>query len=173
MIVGVNEAWRDFGRRNGLRVPNFGLGKSYLQCCQSDPASLQVANDLRDLLTGKLDLLTRIYPCDSPTEKRWFYLIGLPLSLKGRSGAALLHVCLTPFLRLQMLSGTERPKKTSLGGIERKIALDVVAKRVETSSLEALSSQLAAMLTADHRVRSSSLPKGDAERIEALSKRQR
>ena len=173
-IVGVNQAWRDFGRRNGLRMPNFGVGKSYLQYCQSErPESLRFVKDLRDLLAGKLDLLTRIYPCDSPTEKRWFYLFGLPLSLQGRSGAALLHVSLTPFLRPQMLTSEERPSKAGHGGIERKINLDLVAKSVETSSLEALSSQLTAMLTAGHRVPSSSSPKGDAERIEAcLSKRQ-
>jgi DNA-binding CsgD family transcriptional regulator len=173
-IVGVNEAWEDFGRHNGLRIPNFGVGKSYLQYCQSErPNSSLLVKDLKDLLAGKLDLLTRIYPCDSPTEKRWFYLIGLPLSLQGRSGAALLHVSLTPFLRPQMLASAARPSKASHGGIERKINLDLVAESVENSSVEALSSQLTAMLTAAHRVPSSTSPRDDAERIETcLSKRQ-
>lgn len=173
-IVGVNEAWEDFGRRNGLRTPNFGVGRSYLQYCQSEcPKSSLLVKDLKDLLGGRLDLLTRIYPCDSPTEKRWFYLIGLPLSLEGRFGAALLHVSLTPFLGPQMLASAARPSKASHGGIERKINLDLVANSVEASSLEALSSQLTAMLTAGHPVPLGSLPKGDAERIETcLSKRQ-
>lgn len=168
-IVGVNESWRNFGRRNGLRIPNSGVGRSYLRYCQSEPSSLQVGRDLRDLLAGKIDLLTRIYPCDSPTEKRWFYLFGLPLSLEGRSGAALLHVDLTPFLRPLTRTNAAWPSKAQLRGFDLKL----VAKSVETSSLEALSSQLNAMLTANHRAPSRSSHKDHAERIEAcLSKRQ-
>ena len=35
MIVGVNDAWRDFGERNGLRIANFGVGESYLHYCEA------------------------------------------------------------------------------------------------------------------------------------------
>jgi DNA-binding CsgD family transcriptional regulator len=171
-IVGVNEAWRDFGRRNGLRIPNSGVGVSYLQYCQC-PDALGLGQDLGDLLAGKLDLLTRIYPCDSATEKRWFFLIGLPLALHRPSGAALLHVGLTPFLRTQMVARAEPPGKADHGRIEPKIDLELVAKSVENSSLEALSSQLTAMLAAGHRSALSSSLKDDVEGIETrLSKRQ-
>ena len=105
-IVGVNDAWKDFGRRSNLRIPNFGVGANYLLYCQSERSdSVQLINDLRDLLAGKLDLLTRIYPCHSPTERRWFFMFGLPLSSEGRSGVAILHVDLTPRLLLPMIAG--------------------------------------------------------------------
>ena len=29
IIVDVNEAWKTFARDNGLRTPNFGIGKNY------------------------------------------------------------------------------------------------------------------------------------------------
>ena len=99
-IVGVNDAWQDFGRRQRLAHRKFWRWRELSALLRiRRHASLRLEEDLRDLLAGKLDLLTRIYPCHSPTEERWFFLIGLPLSLHGRSGAALLHVNLTPFLR--------------------------------------------------------------------------
>jgi hypothetical protein len=30
VIVGVNEGWKDFGRRSDLRTANFGVGENYL-----------------------------------------------------------------------------------------------------------------------------------------------
>ena len=105
-IVGVNDAWKDFARRSGLKIPDFGIGASYLHYCGSERSgSLQLADELRDLLAGRRDLLTRIYPCHSPTERRWFFMLGLPLSSGRRSGVALLHVNLTPLLTLSILTG--------------------------------------------------------------------
>ena len=80
-IVDVNDTWKEFARQNGLRLPNFGIGSNYLQFCVSDGPypSLSAAN-LKELLAGQKKLLTLIYPCDSPTNKRWFSLIGLHLS---------------------------------------------------------------------------------------------
>ncbi len=39
-ILGVNEAWKDFGQRNGLRVPDFALSGNYLNYCKSDQPEL-------------------------------------------------------------------------------------------------------------------------------------
>lgn len=171
-IIGVNDAWRDFGRRQGLCIPNFGVGQNYLHYCKSErPESLRLAKELRDLLAGKLDLLTRIYPCHSKTERRWFFLIGLPLSLRERSGAALLHVNLTPFFEPAVAARHEAHH----GHIGPTIGLDLVARSVENSSLEALSSQLTAMLTVGRQSPSDSSRRNDAERILAqacLSRRQ-
>ena len=110
------------------------------------PDSLRLVTDLRDLLDGKLKLLTRLYPCHSPTERRWFFMIGLPLSEYGQSGVALLHVDLTPFFDRATAargvpSGTCNSPESSFG-----LDLETVAGSVEASSLEALTSQVASML---------------------------
>ena len=47
---------------------------------------------LKALLSGDLSALTHAYPCHSPTERRWFILIGLPLATDRPSGAAILHI---------------------------------------------------------------------------------
>jgi DNA-binding CsgD family transcriptional regulator len=146
-IVAVNEAWKDFGRRHGLRMPNFGVGANYLSHSDFESRdSLQLVTDLRNLLDGKLKLLTRLYPCHSPTERRWFFLIGLPLAGYGQSGVALLHVDLTAFFRPATAdrrgpSGTCNSPESSPG-----LDLETVAGCVEASSLDALTSQVASML---------------------------
>ena len=35
-IVGVNDAWKDFGRRSNLRISNFGVGANYRHSRQSE-----------------------------------------------------------------------------------------------------------------------------------------
>ena len=163
-IVGVNEAWKDFGRRSNLRIANFGVGANYLNYCGSDRAdSVQLSKDLRALLEGELDLLNRIYPCDSPTERRWFFMFGLPLSANAGSGVAILHVDLSSLLPLQ----------TAPGGNNANIDAAFLAGSVETSSVEALSTQLTAMLMASSRLgRSRSPEHAEHSSVPRLSKRQ-
>ena len=95
-IVALNDTWKEFGRRNGLSIPNSGIGSNYLQYCTAGEPKFKT--ELGALLAGKLDLLTLVYPCHSPGEERWFSLIGVPLSLTKRAGVALMHVNLTSML---------------------------------------------------------------------------
>lgn len=144
VIVAVNEAWKNFGRRYGLKIPKFGVGANYLDYCTSDSAgSSRLVDELRALLATKVNVVTRIYPCNSPTERRWFFLIGLPLSGDTHSGVALLHLNLTPFLALSATKGVQADADVS-----KRAGIDfaAVTKSVETSSLEALSSQVMQML---------------------------
>src|SRR5437764_3897733 len=102
-IVAVNDTWKQFGRRNGLRLSHSAIDSNYLQYCRSDePDSRRFVSELRALLAGKRDLLTFIYPCHSRTQARWFCLIGLPLSLDKSVGGALLHVNLTAMLTVRI-----------------------------------------------------------------------
>jgi DNA-binding CsgD family transcriptional regulator len=173
MIVSVNRAWRDFGRRNGLRIPRSGVGLSYFDYCPSDSRrSLRFINDLRRLLAGELDLLTLVYPCHSPTKKRWFLLSGVPLSLGNPSGAGLLHTNLTDVLALSPAAG-----KAASIALKPRVTMDVLGASVEHSVSENLSSQLT-MLSSDRSAPDSKAgtARREAERIIArarLSRRQR
>ena len=144
-IVAVNDAWKQFGRRNGLRVSHSAIGADYLQYCRSDePHARRFVAELRALLAGRLDLLTFIYPCHSPTRARWFVLIGLPLSLDKPAGVALLHVNLTTMLPLP--AGARRTQaKGEKGQIRPGDALAAIGGALERSVLETLSSQLNTM----------------------------
>ena len=141
-IVTVNNTWKEFGRQNGLRIPHSAVGENYLQYCHSDdPASRGFVKQLKSLLAGQLDFLTYIYPCHSPLQKRWFALIGFPLSLDQPSGVALLHVNLTDMLPTstgQMLEKKQRRGRSIIN-------LNAISDAVEHSVSETLSAQLSAI----------------------------
>jgi len=146
-IVAVNETWKRFGRRNGLRVRSSAVGLNYLHYCPADePNSRRFVTQLKALLAGRRDLLTFIYPCHSRTQARWFCLIGLPLSLSKSGGVALLHVNLTTMLPLQ--SGVRRTRaKAKNARVRQQASSSSMGGILERSVLEPLSSQLQGMFT--------------------------
>ncbi len=147
-IVAVNNTWKQFGRRNGLRVPHFAIGSKYLQYCRSDePNSRRFAAQLKALLAGRRDLLTFVYPCHSPTRARWFCLIGLPLSLGKSAGIAILHVNLTAMLPLPIRRTRRAQVKGKKVQALPKTNLAAIDGVLERSVLETLSSQLNTMFT--------------------------
>jgi DNA-binding CsgD family transcriptional regulator len=173
MIVAVNDAWKEFGRRNGLAIPNAGIGSSYLQYCPSGKS--EFTTKLKELLAGSLDLLTLVYPCDSPSEKRWFSLIGVPLSPAKPAGVALLHVNLTRMLPPELLAMAQAEP---VGGqMHSTTNAERISGAIEHSVLETLSSQLNTMFTDARQapVREDTMAHCDGDQILAsarLSKRQ-
>lgn len=146
-IVAVNDRWKQFGRRNGLRVAHSAIGSNYLQHCRSDEPHLRrFVRELRALLAGHLDLLTFIYPCHSPTQERWFSLIGLPLSLDKPSGVALLHVNITGMLPQRLRRRRTRAAGRPTEHNSPPTHLGSISGAVERSVLETLTSQLNTML---------------------------
>ena len=139
MIVAVNDTWKEFGRRNGLCIPDSGIGSNYLQYCTSGEP--EFTTELRALLAGRLDLLTLVYPCHSPGEKRWFSLIGVPLSLAKPSGVALMHVNLTG-LTPQIGASPMQGETMGRGQVRPTTNVDTISGVIERSVSETLSSQL-------------------------------
>jgi signal transduction histidine kinase len=77
-VVWVNEAWRAFGRANGLDLPDDGMGANYLDvtaaAAPADEDAGRAATGLRDVLDGRRSTFSMVYPCHSPDERRWFRL---------------------------------------------------------------------------------------------------
>lgn len=78
-LVVVNEAWRDFGRRNGAGSGTCGIGTNYLDVCQraaigGDLVAAAVHAALTAVLHGYTDAARLDYPCHSPAEPRWYQL---------------------------------------------------------------------------------------------------
>ena len=166
-IMTVNDTWKDFARRNGLRLPNFAIGANYLDYCASDEAqSASLAKDMKALLAGRLALLTLIYPCHSPRVKRWFSLVAVPLSPGRPGGVALLHVNLTGMLPLLP------DAKPARGGT----ASDALGGAIERAVSAARSSQLTAFLGVSGgepaRKTGAVQPQTDSAHPRTLSKRQ-
>lgn len=156
-IVAVNKAWKSFGLQNGLRTPRFGIGVNYLQQWQSDEPQLRdLAQNLNALLRGDLHLLTFVYPCHSEVQQRWFFLVGVPISLDEAAGAALVHVNISDLLPPLM---GEEPTPSELKKTEDiRLAINgaTVGRVIESTTSELLSAEMASLFTGS----SHSLPPG-------------
>ncbi|MBP6669221.1 MAG: response regulator [Gemmatimonadales bacterium] len=87
-IHAVNRAWREFAAMSvgaGEDCPrSAGVGSNYLQVCagargQRSEEALPAHEGISAVLAGRLPRFELEYPCDSPTDKRWFSLQVTPL----------------------------------------------------------------------------------------------
>jgi diguanylate cyclase (GGDEF)-like protein len=98
VVVLVNEAWREFGRRNGAGA-SCGVGSDYLAVCEQaasegDELAGVAEAAIRAVLEGHAPRAALDYPCHSPTEQRWFSLRAQPLA--GHRGVLVQHDEITP-----------------------------------------------------------------------------
>jgi len=77
-IILVNHAWRVYAEQNGIiMTESVCEGANYLKVCDeatgkySEDAA-HFAQGIRSVLSGEIDEFTMEYPCDLPSEKRWF-----------------------------------------------------------------------------------------------------
>lgn len=77
-IIAANTAWESFRAENGGEAERCSVGSDYLAVCTSaDGSSSTGARIVADGLRATLDTGKTFhceYPCNSPTEKRWFEL---------------------------------------------------------------------------------------------------
>ncbi len=104
VILAVNDRWKQFAQDNGLEpgkaAPNTGVGSNYFAVC--GPGSTDCAGDvlnassgLQAVLDGRLTSFNLDYPCDSPTQQRWFAMTVMPLRQGARDGAVITHTDIT------------------------------------------------------------------------------
>ena len=99
-ITIVNQAWRDFALQNGGHA-NFYIGEIYGSVCgaENDGSAIS-AQALRDVIEGRLAGISSDYPCDSPTEKRWFRVEVSALT-GDEPGAIVCHTNVTAHYRME------------------------------------------------------------------------
>ncbi len=83
-ILDVNESWMQFARENDAKcLDRIGAGSNYLEVCRQSAANgaelAQTAMEgIHSVLDGGRQLYELEYPCDSPAEKRWFWMRVIP-----------------------------------------------------------------------------------------------
>ncbi|WP_295436687.1 ATP-binding protein [uncultured Thiodictyon sp.] len=98
-IALVNAAWRRSAEQNGGGAACLP-GSDYLAVCEraaagEDGAQAQAAlHGIQQVLKGLQSAFTLQYPCDSPTEERWFEMRVLPLR-ESRAGVLIAHEDIT------------------------------------------------------------------------------
>ena len=101
-ILMVNSSWMRFAKENAAEnLQSVGEGVNYIAVCQQSADSgddiAQAALDgICAVSEGSRQLFEIEYPCNSPTEKRWFRMIVIPY--KGMHGVVIvIHTDITPF----------------------------------------------------------------------------
>jgi two-component system sensor histidine kinase/response regulator len=138
-ITTVNAAWTAFAETNGRvagEMPaNGGVGANYLEVCRTAHGAFSaeaaiVYSGIRDVLNGNRDSFSVEYPCDSPTQRRWFSMKVVPL--RGPSaGAVVVHSDISERKRSEQLQlqhnrilekiAAEEPLNQTLEDIARSI----------------------------------------------------
>lgn len=96
-ILKVNDEWIHFGQVNGLSASYEHIGKDYIEISEKSTGinakdGERMAVGLQEILGGTREYFTMEYPCDSPTEKRWYKAEVRPFKSHFLTGAVVMHI---------------------------------------------------------------------------------
>ena len=98
-ILDVNESWKRFARENDAGRDGIESGVNYLEVCRrsfvgGDELAQTALEGIQSVLGGFSEHFLLEYPCDSPSEKRWFLMRVIPIY--GRKGGIIIsHIDIT------------------------------------------------------------------------------
>ena len=96
-IIKVNDEWVEFGLSNGMPKDYDHIGENYISVCENaigfDAADgIKMAIGLKSVLSNEIETFSMEYPCDSPTEKRWFKAEVKSLKSNVGTGVVIMHI---------------------------------------------------------------------------------
>jgi PAS domain S-box-containing protein len=107
-ILTVNDRWRRFAEENGLRTPNYAIGRSYFDGWREEtegaddpqrgPEPRAMREGIESVLAGEHDEYRALYPCHGPHDKHWFHLRATPFVHNGIRRAVVSHANVTPLI---------------------------------------------------------------------------
>ena len=98
-IISTNQSWRRAAAENGHTQDDF-TGTDYLSVCKSASGKSskyanQFANGLVSVMQGEINEFSMEYPCDTPTEERWFIARVMPFPGEGPRNLVISHSNIT------------------------------------------------------------------------------
>ncbi len=98
-IVAVNDAWKKFALMNRGTAASVSVGVNYLDVCRrsasaGDGTARLALEGVQSVLEGRSEFFEIEYPCDSPSEPRWFLARVVPLKTT-EGGAVISHAEIT------------------------------------------------------------------------------
>lgn len=98
-IIDQNNAWEEFSSANGGCASQTCHGVNYLEACRlasssGDALARKALQGLRSILEGASESFELEYPCNSPSERRWFVLRAVPLKTSD-GGLVVSHINIT------------------------------------------------------------------------------
>jgi PAS domain S-box-containing protein len=97
VVRAVNPKWEEFALEKEGNLPGIGVGVNYLKVCAraargGDEDGAKALKGIEAVLDGVVEHFSFEYPCDSPTERRWFLMSVVPLHGDPIEGAVVAHV---------------------------------------------------------------------------------
>lgn len=139
----VNRAWERFAADNtpgGNAPASTVVGADYVGVCRrcagekADEAG-PAADGIEDVIRGNRSFFVMEYPCDSPTESRWFAMQVTPLRNSG-GGAVVAHYDITARKRAELAVATQsRRTELAMSAAHMGVwTLDVARGRIDWSA---------------------------------------
>ena len=80
----TNRPWNEFATNNDYKASSDWTIVNYLSVCDkpkpyAEDSGLNASNGIRKVIQGELSSFHLEYPCNSPTEKRWFIMRVIPV----------------------------------------------------------------------------------------------
>jgi PAS domain S-box-containing protein len=128
-ILAVNEAWEHFALENGASCLTVaGPGVNYLEVCRryietGDDTANKALDGIKSVLDGKLENFSLEYPCDSPSESRWFFMKVMPFARAG-GGVVISHTNISERRNAELEA---RQRREELAHITRIITVGEMA----------------------------------------------
>ncbi len=96
----VNKSWAAFGNNNSCAIGDNWQGINYLDECKKasamgDEYGTKAREGIKKVIGRENPAFYFEYPCDSPTEKRWFMMRATPLQVSGEDYIVISHQNIT------------------------------------------------------------------------------
>ncbi len=100
IIIFVNNAWCQFAEANGLAWDDHGVGRSYLEACESAEGDNAIEaraalKGIHGVITNRLNEWSLEYPCHSLAERRWFFMYVFSYEDNCNIRTAVIHMNIT------------------------------------------------------------------------------
>ena len=97
IIIFVNKAWCKFADANGLVWDDYGIGRNYLEVCETAVddgvnEALAAFEGIHGVITNQQNESSLEYPCHSPNERRWFFMYVFKYEDCRNSCTAVVHM---------------------------------------------------------------------------------
>ncbi len=133
VILIANSAWKNFARDNGGDENNCGIARNYLDMCNDGvEESIKIKGGLQAILASKSEKFQCLYPCHSPTERRWF-IVTITRFVHRQIGALLTHKDVSQLIEHQLsIEAREKRYETIINSMVEGLVIQDKSGRIES-----------------------------------------
>jgi len=113
-IIAANSAWHELAISRGALAERTCEGANYLAICEryalaakDDAAGMSFLLHLRAVLAGEVTRFEVQYPCDSPSERRWYDARVRGFRIDGQLRVAIIHIDITALKRSELRAAAQ------------------------------------------------------------------